>query len=231
MPPGSPSAPKILLLISFEIHYNVCRERNFVMAFHKIEHVTGFPVRISVARSVKRIAVFLSREPVHAEHPSLLRLRSTHLFRLDKYPETYSHLLKKKDTEYIGPLVTYFIGETGRIVYLGGDAVMNLYVHGRKRYKSLNILAVMPGDDLDRCSCMMNNIISSNDGAFSIGFRYRVKKNRQEGCFKEVSQARYIIEPRLEGPEKLLYPFRASIIELDLISPLVFAHAFGVEAK
>ena len=201
------------------------------MAFHKIEDVTGFPVRISEARSLKRIAAFLSPGSVNAEHPSLLRLRSTRLFRLDKYPESYSHLLKKKDAEYIGPLVNYFIGEAGRVVYLGGDAVVNLYVHNRKRYKSLNILAVMPGDDLDRCSCMMNNIISSNDGAFSIGFRYRVKKNRQEGCFKEVSQARYIIEPRLEGPEKLLYPFRASTIELDLISPLGFAHAFGVEAK
>jgi len=199
------------------------------MAFHKIEDMTVCPEHISEVRSLKHIAAFLSRGPVNADHPSLLHLGSIHLFRLNKYPETYSHLMKKKDADYVGPLVNYFIGEAGRVVYLGGDAVKNLYVHGRKRYKSLNILAVMPGDDLDRCSCMMNNIISSNDGAFSIGFRYRVKKNRQEGCFKEVSQARYIIEPRLEGPEKLLFPFRASTIELDLISPLGFSRAFGVE--
>jgi len=201
------------------------------MAFHKIEDMTGCSERISEVRSLKRIAAFLSHGPVNADHPSLLHLRSIHLFRLDKSPETYSHLLKKKDTEYIGPLVNYFIGEAGSVVYLGGDAVKNLYIHGKKRYKSLNILAVMTGDDLDRCSCMMNNIISSNDGAFSMGFRYRLKKNRQEGCFKEVSQARYIIEPRLEGPEKLLYPFRASTIELDLTSLLGFSRSFGVEVK
>ena len=199
------------------------------MAFHKIEDMTGCPERISEVLSIKRIAAFPSHGPVNADHPSLLHVKSFHLFRLEKCPETYSHLLKKKDTEYVVPLVNYFIGEAGRAVYVGGDAVKNLYVHGRKRYKWLNILAVLPGDDLDRCSCMMNNIISSNDGAFSMGFRYRVNKNRQEGCFKEVSQARYVIEPRLEGPEKLLYPFRASTIELDLISPLGFSRAFGVE--
>jgi len=201
------------------------------MAFHKIEDMTVCPERIPEVRCLKRMAAFLSHGSVNAHHPSLLHLRSIYLFRLDKSPETYSHLLKKKDTEYVGPLVNYFIGEAGRVVYLGGDAVNNVYVHGRKRYKSLNLLVVMPGDDLDRCSCMMNNIISSNDGAFSMGFRYRVKKNRQEGCFKEVSQARYIIEPRLEGLEKLLYPFRASTIELDLTSPLGFYRSFGVEVK
>jgi hypothetical protein len=200
------------------------------MAFHKIENITGCQEPPSESWTMKRISAFFSRGPVNADHPSLLRLRSAHLYRLEKCPETYSHLLKNKDTEYIGPLVNYFIGDAGRAVYLGGDAVKNLYVHGRKRYRSLNILVVMAGDDLDRCACMMNNIVSSNDGAFSMGFRYRVKKNRQDGCFKEVSQARYIIEPRLEGPEKLLYPFRASNIELDLISPLGFSRAFGVEA-
>ena len=139
------------------------------MAFHKIEDMTGCPERISEVRSLKRIAAFLSHGPVNADHPSLLHLRSTHLFRLDKRPETYAHLLKKKDAEYVGPLVNYFIGETGRVVYLGGDAVKNLYLHGRKRYTSLNMLAVMPGDDLDRCSSMMNNIIFANSGAFSMG--------------------------------------------------------------
>jgi len=201
------------------------------MAFQKIEDMTGCLDRIAAALQGKRFTDFLSRGPVNANHPSLLHLNSHHLFRLYKYPQTYSHLLKKKDEEYVGPLVNYFIGEPNRVVYLCGEAVKNLYVHGRKRYKCLTLLAVMPDDDLDRCSALMNNIISSNDGAFSMGFRYRVKKNRQAGCFKDVSLARYIIEPRLEGPEKLLYPFRASAIELDLTSPLGFSHAFGVEAK
>jgi len=201
------------------------------MTFHKIEQITGPPEVVSDTQKMKSIAAFFSRGAASADHPSLLILRSIHLFRLDKCPETYSHLLKKKDTEYVVPLVNYFIGSEGRFVYLGGDAVRNLYVNGRNRYKALNILAVMSGDDLDRSACMMNNIISSNDGAFSMGFRYCVKKNRQDGCFKECSEARYLIEPRLEGLEKLLYPFRASAIELDLTSPARFSRHFGVEMR
>ena len=195
------------------------------MAFHKIENMTGY--QGPEARDMGTIAAFFSKGPVHTGHPSLLQLKSHLLFRLEKCPEAYAHLLKDKDKEFIAPLVNYFIGETNRVVYLGGDAVKNHYVHGRKRYRLLNMLAVMSVDDLDRCACMMNNIISSNDGAFSMGFRYRVRKNRLEGCFKEASQARYLIEPRLEGPEKLLYLFRASCIELDLISPLRFSDACG----
>jgi hypothetical protein len=77
----------------------------------------------------------------------------------------------------------------------------------------------------------MNNIISANDGAFSLGLKYQVKKNRCEGCFKEIALARYIIEPRLEGPEKLLYPFRPASIELDLTTQQRFSDAFGLEVR
>jgi len=35
----------------------------------------------------------------------------------------------------------------------------------------------------------MNNIISANDGAFSLGLKFRVSKNRCEGCFKEIALA------------------------------------------
>ena len=201
------------------------------MAFHKIENMTGCPGPVSEWQCKKRLSSFFSHKPVINWHAALINVDSEPLFRLEKNPEKYLHFLKKKDENYVVPLINYFIGQSGDMVYLGGDAVKNLYLHGRKRYRSLNILAVISENDLEQCSCMMNNIISSNDGAFSMGFRYRVKKNRQDGCYKEISQARYIIEPRLEGPEKLLYPFRASTIELDLISPLRFSRAFGVEVR
>ena len=205
---------------------------NIVMAFQRTENMTGCPGPVSESRCRKRLSGFFSHDPANnGHHPALVHINSSLLFCLEKDPEKYSHLLKKKDKDYVGPLINYLIGKSGNVVYLGGDAVRNLYLQGKKRYRSLNILAVISEDDLDRCSCMMNNIISSNDGAFSMGFRYRVNKNRQDGCFKGISQARYIIEPRLEGPEKLLYPFRASTIELDLISPLRFSNAFGIEAR
>jgi hypothetical protein len=75
----------------------------------------------------------------------------------------------------------------------------------------------------------MNSIISSNDGAFSMGLKYRVRKNRQDGCFKEIALARYFIEPRLEHLEKLLYPLRSSTIELNLTTQQKFSQAFGHE--
>ncbi len=202
------------------------------MACHKIEKMAGCPRPVSEWRCRKRLSGFFLRHPVNnGHHPSLVQANSTLLFCLERDPEKYSHLLKKKDKDYVEPLIKYFIGQVGSRAYLGGDAVRNLYLLGKKRYRSLNILVVTSERDLDRCSCMMNNIISSNDGAFSMGFRYRVKKNRLDGCFKEISQARYVIEPRLEGPEKLLYPFRASTIELDLLSPHRFSQAFGIEVR
>ena len=132
---------------------------------------------------------------------------------------------------HIGPIVDYFIDKSDHVVYLAGDAVTNLYLRGRKKYKVLNILALLTGPDVDKYSWIMNNIISSNDGAFSMGLKYRVRKNRQEGCFKDIALARYIIEPRLEGPEKLLYPLRSSTIEIDLTTRERFSHAFGVEVR
>jgi len=201
------------------------------MVFQKTENMTGCTRPVSEWRSKKRRTGFFSQKDVNKGRSALVHVNSTPLFRLEKDLEIYSHLLKKKDKDYVVPLVNYFIGRAGNTVFLGGEAVKNFYFHGKKRYRSLNILAVIFEDDLERCSCMMNNIISSNDGAFSIGFRYWVKKNRQDGCFKEISHARYIIEPRLEGLEKLLHPFRASTIELDLISPFRFSHACGIEVS
>jgi len=89
----------------------------------------------------------------------------------------------------------------------------------------------MTAADIEKYSCIMNNIISANDGAFSLGLKYQVKKNRCEGCFKEIALARYVIEPRLEGPEKLFYLFRPSSIELDLTTQQRFSDAFGLEVR
>ncbi|HEX9137790.1 MAG TPA: hypothetical protein VF905_12720, partial [Nitrospirota bacterium] len=54
-------------------------------------------------------------------------------------------------------------------------------------------------------------------------------KNRQDGCFKEIALARYLIEPRLESLEKLLYPLRSSTIDLNLTTQQKFSQAFGNE--
>ncbi len=174
------------------------------------------------------LSAFFCPAPKNSDHPSLIHFSSTPLFRLETAPEKYAHLLKKKDVEHIGPLINYFIRNSGHAVYLGGEAVKNIYFHGRKKYKALTLLAVVTGEDVDKYAGIMNNIISSNDGAFSMGMKYRVRKNRGEGCFKDIALARYIIEPRLEGPEKLLYPLRSSTIELDITSQLRFSHAFGL---
>ena len=163
------------------------------------------------------------------QHPSLIHFTSTPLFRLEINAGTYMHLLKKKDSEHVAPIVNYLIGNSGNIVYLGGDAVKNLYLTGEKRYKNLNILALLPdATAVDRYSSILNNIISSNDGAFSMQMKYWIKKNRCEGCFKDIAEKRYIIEPRLEGFEKLLYPLRSSTIELDLTTQTKFSEAFGI---
>ncbi len=179
----------------------------------------------------KGLFAFFSQPPLDTNHPSLIHFISMPLFRLDKCPQTYAHLLKKKDLEHIGPLVSYFIGNSDHTVYLGGDAVENLYLRGRKKYKSLTMLAILSSDDVDNYACILNNIISSNDGAFSMGSKYRVRKNRSNGCFKDIALARYVIEPRLEGPEKLLYPLRSSSLELDLTTQHRFSHSLGAEVK
>lgn len=198
---------------------------------HKAEDLTGHLKQASEPTERKTRSAFLSQAPPDDDQPSLIHFSSTPLFRLEKCPGKYAHLLKKKDLMHIGPIVNYLIGNSGHVVYLGGDAVKNLYLHGKRKYKTLNILAILTSHDVDRYSDIMNNIISSNDGAFSMGWKYRVRKNRHDGCFKEIAHARYIIEPRLEGPEKLLYPFRPATIELDLATQHKFFHAFGVEVK
>jgi hypothetical protein len=197
----------------------------------KSEDLTKHPKSASEVPENRCISAFFSPVPLDDCQPSLIHFSSTPLFRLEKCPEKYAHLLKKKDVEYIGPIVNYFISKSGHIVYLGGDVVKNLYLHGKKNYKVLNLLAILTSQDVDKYSSIMNSIISSNDGAFSMCFKYQVKKNRSDGCFKDIALARYIIEPRLEGPEKLLYPFRSSTIELDLTSQHRFYLAFGLEGK
>ncbi len=179
----------------------------------------------------KGISAFFARAPLDVNHPSLIHFSSTPLFRLERDAAKYAHLLKKKDVEHIGPIVDYFISNSDQVVYLGGEAVTNLYLRGRKKYKILNILALLTQPDMDRYSWILNNIISSNDGAFSMGLKYWVRKNRKDGCFKDIACARYIVEPRLEGPEKLLYPLRSSSIELDLTTRQRFSEAFGVEVR
>ncbi len=197
----------------------------------KTEDMTGRPKPTDGPPRKKGISAFFSHGPLGVHHPSLIHFSATPLFRLEKASEKYAHLLKKKDVEHVGPIVNYFICNSDHVVYLAGDAVTNLYLRGRKKYKVLNILAILTGPDIDKYSWIMNNIISSNDGAFSMGLKYRVRKNRQEGCFKDIALARYIIEPRLEGPEKLLYPLRSSTIELDLTTRERFSQAFGVEVR
>lgn len=179
----------------------------------------------------KSFFAFFTHKSLDASHPSLIHFSTTPLFRLERSPEKYEHLLKKKDVEHIGPIVNYLIRQSGRVAYLGGEAVKNLYLHGKKKYKSLNILAILTCEDVDKYASIMNSIISSNDGAFSMGLKYRVRKNRCDGCFKDVALARYIIEPRLEGPEKLLYPLRSSAIELDLTTQNRFSDAFDFESR
>jgi hypothetical protein len=206
-------------------------QADHIMGEHTIKERTAFSTPVSKAPQKKGISAFLSHGPLHIDHPSLIHFSSTPLFRLECSPEKYAHLLKSKDAVQIGPIVNYFIGNSGHIAYLGGDVVKNLYLRGRKRYKTINILAILTAADIDKYSCIMNNIISANDGAFSLGLKYQVKKNRCEGCFKEIALARYIIEPRLEGPEKLLYPFRPTSIELDLTTQQRFSEVFGLEVR
>src|SRR5512147_1906828 len=111
------------------------------------------------------LSAFFSPSPPNVNHPSLIHFSSTPLFRLETSPEKYAHLLKKKDREYLCPIVNYFINKLGHVVFLGGDAVKNLYIHGRKKYKTLTLLAILTGSDLDKYTGIMNSIISSNDGA------------------------------------------------------------------
>jgi hypothetical protein len=201
------------------------------MVQHKSEDLTEDSRPALVQPEKRSILAFFSRAPLDESHPSLIHFSSMTLFRLEKCPEKYARLLKKKDVEHIGPIVNYFISHSGHVAYLGGDAVKTLYLRGRKKYQVLNILTIMTSHDVDKYSGIMNNIISSNDGAFSMVLKYRVRKNRSDGCFKDIAMARYVIEPRLEGLEKLLYPFRSSAIELDLTTPHRFSHAFGLEVR
>ena len=197
---------------------------------HKTEGMTRYTSQTQEKPEDKIVPTFFSKASFDDNIPALIHFSSTPLFRLEKTPEKYAHLLKKKDQENIVPIVNYFINKSGYVAYLGGDVVKNLYLCGRRRYKAINLLAILTCSDVDKYSCIMNNIISSNDGEFSLGFKYRVRKNRTEGCFKDIAQARYLIEPRLEGPEKLLFPFRPATIELDLTTENRFSDFFGIDA-
>jgi hypothetical protein len=195
------------------------------------DDLTEFPRPASERPGGKSMAAFFSGASVADSQPALIQFSSAPLFRLEKCPEKYAHLLKKKDLQNIGPIVNYFINNSGHTAYLGGDVVNNLYLRGRRKYRTLSILVILTISDVDKYSSIMNNIISSNDGDFSLGFKYHVRKNRGESCFKEIAFNRYVIEPRLEGPEKLLYPFRPAAIELDLTAQDRFSQVFGVEVR
>jgi hypothetical protein len=193
----------------------------------RTENLTKYHGPVSEQPRKQGSSAFFSQDPLDHDQPVLIHFSSTPLFRLEKCHEKYAHLMKKKDLIHIGPIVNYFIRQSGHVIYLGGDVVKNLYLRGKKKYKLLNMLAIVTIADIDKYSFIMNNIISSNDGAFSMGLKYRVKKNRDDGCFRDIALARYVLEPRLEGPEKLLYPFRPATIELDFTTQQRFAQVFN----
>jgi hypothetical protein len=201
------------------------------MMQYKIDTPPANPKPSSVRQAQKSISAFFPKDSMDANQPALIFSSPTPLFRLEKCPEKYSHLLKKKDMINVGPIVNYFINNSGQVAFLAGDVVKNLYLHGRRKYRVINILTILTSLDVEKYSGIMNNIISSNDGAFSMGFKYWVRKNRDEGCFRDIALGRYIIEPRLEGPEKLLFPFRPAAIELDLTTQIRFSAAFGVDVR
>jgi hypothetical protein len=207
----------------------ICVFHGIVMRKHEIEDRARDQMPVLTALQKPSLSAFFSQSPPDVNHPSLIHFSSMPLFKLETSPERYVHLLKKKDQEQIRPIVNYFISKVGHVVYLGGDAVRSLALSGRRQYKVLNILAIMTSSDIEKYSSILNNIISSNDGAFSMGLRYWIRKNRNDGCFKDIALARYIIEPRLEGLEKLLYLLRSSSIELDLTTQHAFSLAFGHE--
>ena len=193
------------------------------------EEQVAYPDPVSSRPEKKGISAFFPKDPVDGNQPALIHFSETPLFRLEKCAEKYAHLLKKKDMEYIGPIVNYLINNSGQVAFLAGDVVRNLYLFGKRKYKTIGILAILTARDIDKYSGVMNNIISSNDGAFSMGFKYLVRKNRLDGFFKDIAHERYVIEQRLEGPAKLLYPFKPAPIELDLTTQSRFSRAFGVE--
>ena len=201
------------------------------MPGQKSGNPTEVPYSASARQDMKSISAFLPGSPADGNQPALIYFSSTPLFRLEDAPEKYAHFLRRKDVVNLDPIVRYFIRTSGHVAFLAGDVVRSLYLYGKKKYKTINILAILSDGDVDKYSALMNNIISSSDGQFSLGFKYRVRKNRGEGCFKGIACARYIVEPRLEGLEKLFYPFRPAAVELDLTSRGRFCSAFGGELK
>ncbi len=200
------------------------------MPLRNAEDRVRYPGPVSDPAGGEAAPIILSPADLNADRPSLIHFSRTPLFRLEKSPETYLHLLKKKDADNVVPIINYFIGNAGRAVYLAGDAVWNLYFRGRrKKYKTLSMLAIVADDDAEKYAWILNNIITSNDGAFSLGLRYRVRRNRSHGGFRDIACARYAIEPRLVGLELLLYLFRPSTIELDIITRSAFSSAFGID--
>ncbi len=191
------------------------------------DKIQSLPVNSMPASVCKGTTAFFPKGQTGGNEPALICFGTTPLFRLDRSPEKYSHLLRKKDLMNVNPIVNYLINNSGHAAFLAGDAVRNLYFHGKKRYGTINILAVLTAPDIEKYLGILNNIISSNDGAFSMGFKYWVRKNRGESCFRDIANGRYIIDPRLEGVEKLLFPLRPASIELDFTSQKRFSEVFG----
>jgi hypothetical protein len=198
----------------------------------KIDNPSADPKPATVRKTKKSISLFFLKGSKEVNKPELMFLSQTPLFRLGKSPDEYSHLLKRKDLINIGPILSYFTNNSRQTAFLAGDVVKNLHSYGRRKYRVINILTILAGpDDIEKYSGIMNNIISSNDGAFSLGFKYWVKKNRADGCFRDIALGRYIIEPRLEGVEKLFFLFRPAAIEVDLTTRSRFSAAFGVDME
>lgn len=199
------------------------------MIRRKIDKLPANSRMNTLAEARKTIVSFFSRFPSDPHRPELTHSSPMPLFRLEKCHEKHTHLLKKKDLINAGPIINYFIHNSGQVAYMAGDAVNNFYIHRKRRYSRINILVVLTTSDMEKYSGILNNIISSNDGAFSMGQKYWVRKNRSEGCFRDIAQARYVIEPRLESIEKILFLFRPAAIELDLITQNRFSAAFGMD--
>lgn len=200
------------------------------MLRHKIENRSPNSGTASSTGPRKSVFSFLWSGSADHHKPELT-YSNPPLFRVEKCAENYSHLLKKKDVINVGPIINYFVKNSEQAAFLAGDVVNNHYMYGKRKYSRITILVILTTLDMEKYSGILNNIISSNDGAFSMGFKYWVRKNRGESCFKDDAQGRYIVEPRLEGIERLLFPLRPTAIELDLITKNRFYAAFGIDIR
>ena len=117
-----------------------------MMSQSKTNNPPAYPKPASVGPEMKSISAFFPRDPLDGNQPVLIFFSTTPLFRIEKCPEKYAHLLKKKDLINIGPIVNYLINNSGHVAFLAGDVVKNLYLSGKRKYKTINILAIVTGN-------------------------------------------------------------------------------------